>query len=263
MLEVRLIGTSNLPDAARLCVAGRTPGDRPRGFTREVEMDSSRCKISRLHEQMRKGARAYAAYRSGMLVGYLECHPIEIAPVPLNGADSAVVQCLRVPEEAERAEVEHALVQKAVADFASKRGIAVLSREKEWAPLGFEEAAREASEVTGFERALWWRALAGGDAPTFAPVDRRIPKIPGKVRVDLFTNERCPWDLFVFDLVKGVCERMRDEVVTYETDCTSRREVLRSGVGVGIAVNGEFQPWVRPFKLPDEHTVRRAIENAV
>jgi hypothetical protein len=49
----------------------------------------------------------------------------------------------------------------------------------------------------------------------------------------------------------------------YETDCNKRRNVLRSGVSCAIAVNGLFQPWVRPHRLPDEHMIRRVLEDSV
>ena len=57
--------------------------------------------------------------------------------------------------------------------------------------------------------------------------------------------------------------RMKGEVVLYETDCNKRRNVLRAGVACGIAVNGQFQAWVRPYRLPDEHMIRRTLDDAV
>jgi hypothetical protein len=263
MLEIREVTSSNLPDAARLCLAGKSLSDRPRAFTREVELDSTRCKLSLLSEQMRAGSRAQAAYRDGMLVGYLEVHPIAQALVPLEGADCHVIGCVRVPEAHEREEVEKALVDHAAAALSGSRGLAVLAREKDWGGCGFTDAAHEAAEVAGFERVLWWRPIAGGDPPKIAQVDRKLARIPGKTRVDLFTSERCPWDRYVFDLVRGVCSRMKNNVVLYETDCTKRRNVLRAGVTCGVAVNGQFQPWVRPYRLPDEHMIRKTLEDAV
>ena len=262
MLEIRDITSSNLPDAARLCLAGKTLSDRPRAFTRDVELDSTRCKLSLLRGQMSAGAKAHAAYRDGMLVGYVEYHPIERALSPIDGEACHAVQCVRVPEEQERAEVEHALVEHAAKEVPASRGLAVVAREKDWTSCGFHELAREASEVQGCERVLWWRQLAPGAPPTLAQIDRRLPKIPGKVRVDVFHADRCPWDRYVFDLVRGVCDRMKGDVVVYETDCNKRKNVLAAGVSCGIAVNGEFQPWVRPYRLPDEPLIRRTIEEA-
>lgn len=263
-LEIKPIGASNLPDAARLCLAGRSLSDRPPAFTREVELESTRCKLGYLRTATMKGSKALAAYQSGMLVGYVEAHPIEEALVPVEGKGCHVIGCLRVPETEERAEVEPAMVEALVKALPQSTGLAVLARDKDWAPLGFTEIFREPSEVESSERVLWWRAIAGGTPPTTARVDRRIPRIEGKVRVDLFTSHRCPWDQYVFDLVRHVCKSMKDaEVVVYETDCTRRREVLRSGVSAAIAINGRYQPWVRPHRLPDDHMIRREIERAV
>jgi len=268
-LEIKRIGVANLPDGARLCLAGHGLGDRPPAFTREVEMESTRCKLSLLRTAMAKGSTPLAAYRSGMLVGYLEAHPVEEALVPLEGTGYHVVTCLRVPEDAERAEVEYALVESLAATLPASRGLAVLARDKIWGPLGFRELDRDGSEVEAYDRVLWWRPIsddgsAGGDAgPSLAPVDRALPKIDGKIRVDLFVSDRCPWDRYVIGLVRDVCASMRDEVVVYETDCSKRREVLRSGVPVGVAINGRFQPWFRPYRLPDGNVIRRSLESAV
>jgi hypothetical protein len=263
MFEIRDIGTANLPDAARLCLAGKSPGDRPRAFTKDVELDATRCKLSLLHERMARGARAFAAFREGLLAGYLEVHPVAAAPVPVAGENCHVLQCVRVPQTAERGETERALIDHAAGELAASGGLAVIAREKDWSACGFAVAARDGAEVPGHERVLWWRGLAGGKPPRLVPIDRHLAKIPGKVRVDLFVAERCPWDRYVFDLVRGVCGRMKNAVVVYETDCNDRRNVLRSGIACGIAVDGVFQPWVRPYRLPDEPGIRRTLEDAM
>lgn len=264
-LEIRPIGTANLPDAARLCLAGHSLADRPPAFTHDVELESTRCKLSRLRGAMSRGAVALAAYRSGMLVGYAEAHPVEQCPAPVVGDGFDVLACVRVPEAAERDEVESALTDALAAARPASRGLAVVAREKDWGPRGFAAVAREASEVETIDRVLWWRprdGAAAGGAPRFAPVDRQIPAIAGRVRVDVFASDRCPWDRYVLDLVRRVCASRREHVVLFETDCTKRREVVRTGVAVGVAVNGRFQPWFRPHRLPDEHAVRRALDRA-
>ena len=174
-----------------------------------------------------------------------------------------MVHCLRVPEEVERADVEPALIQHAVDQLASSTGLAVLAREKDWAPLGFEELDRTASEIQGEERVLWFRRVGDAASPRMLPVDRLIPRMPGKTRVDLFVNDRCPWDQYVYGLIRGVCASIGDSVVVYETDCSQRRAVERCGVAGGVALNGAFQPWLRPYRLPAEHEIRRAIEDAL
>lgn len=261
-LEIRNVGTSNLPDAARLCLAGKSLSDRPPAFTRDVEIESTRCKLSLLRGLTLKGAKLLAAYRSGMLVGYLEAHPVEEALVPIGGKGFHVIACLRVPEEGERAEVEAALVDELAKQVPQSRGIAVLARDKVWTAMGFEDVAREASEIEAYDNVLWWRKLRdGGDLPELIQPDRKIAKIEGKVRVDLFTSDRCPWDRYVFGLIRQVCAGLGKSVVVYETDCTRRREILRSGVTAACAVNGRYQAWFRPHRLADEHDIRRTIEH--
>lgn len=265
-LELRAIGTANLPDAVRLCLAGKSLGDRPRGFSREAEVEATRCKLSLLRPALGAGGAAFAAYRSGMLVGYAEAHPVERAPAPVEGQGFLVVHCLRVPESEERGEVEPALVDAIAAKAPG--GLAVVAREKDWEPFGFRTVERAASEVEPEERVLWWRGPDPGGAAEAArarlvPVRRDLPRPRDKARVDLFTSDRCPWDRYVFDLVRGVAATLRSEVALFETDCNRRREVLRHGVVSAVAVNARFQPWVRPWRLPDEHTIRRTIEAAV
>ncbi len=262
-LEIRNITAANLPDAARLCTAGASLGDRPKAFTREVEQESSRCKLSMLRSRMTAGARAFAAYREGLLVGYAELFPVEQSVAPVAGAGFHVLQCLRVPERAERVEVENDLCDAAAAAIPESAGIVAVARDKEWGSLGFTEVEREASEVDGDVRVLWYRKIKGGAEPKFVPIERKYPRPEGKVRLDLFTNERCPWDKYVFDMVRAVAAPRRSEIALFETDCTRRREVLRYGVTAGVAINGRFQPWVRPYRLPDEHTIRRTLEAAM
>jgi hypothetical protein len=217
---------------------------------------------------MTRGSKALAAYRAGMLVGYVEAHPVAEALVPVKGDGFHVISCLRVPEAGERAEVEAALVHAAAEATPGSRGLALLAREKDWSALGFTDLEHDASEVESVERVLWWRPAAGGAAPAgpppeLVPVDRKLPKFPGKARVDLFWSDRCPWDRYVFDLVRDTCKAMKNDIVLFETDCTKRREVVRSGVSAAVAINGRFQPWLRPNRLPDGHQIRRTIESAV
>ena len=261
MLEIKPITAANLPDAVRLCLAGSTPGDRPRAFTREVEVDCSRCKLAALRDRQRAGGAAWAAYRSGALVGYLELHAVADALAPVRGGTGHVLQCLRIPEPALREEVEAALVEHAFAALGPSAGLAVVAREKDWSRHGFVLAEDAMSEVAGDARMLWWRGA--GEPPGLVEPVRDFPLVDGRVRVDLFTSGRCPWDEYVAKLVRDVAAAMADRVVLFETDCGVRDAILRTGVVSACAVNGRYRPWYRPHILPDEHTIRRAIENVV
>ena len=264
MLEIRPITTVNLPDAARIFLDGKHPGDRPRAFTREMEVDCSRSYLSALTEKLRSGSAAWAAYRSDMLVGYAEVHPLELAAAPLEGQNAYFIQALHVPEEMDRVEVEAALLDESRSLWGNSAGLAAVSLFRDCAPLGFRREAHEAAACLSEERTLWWLpGDGGGEPPKFLPVDRGLKRFGAKARVDLFTNDRSPWDYFVFDLIRGVCDRMKDSVLLFETDCSNRRELRRAGVAAGVAIDGRYQPWLRPYKLPDEHMIRRTLESAL
>ncbi len=259
MLEIKPITAANLPDAVRLCLAGATPGDRPRAFTKDVEIDCSRCKLATLREKQFSGGRAYAAYRDGSLVGYAELHATADAIAPVSGGRGHVLQCVRVPEAALRDSVEAALVERAFDDVGSGGGIAVLARDKDWSRHGFAVVDDAMSEILGDPRMLWWKD-GGGEAPRIVDPERSFPLIHGKVRIDLFSSDRCPWDTYVAMLVRNVAAAMSDEVVLFDTDCSDRKTVARTGVVSACAIQGRYQPWYRPYVLPDEHRIRRAIE---
>ncbi len=259
MLEIRSITADNLPDAVRLCLSGKTFGDRPRAFTRDVETECARCKLALVRDRQMSGGAAFAAYQHGLLVGYAELHTVRDALAPLDGKSGHVLQCLRVPEYGVRETVEKALVEHAFEELGGRGGIAVLAREKDWSGLGFSEAARSCGEVISDDRVLWWRGE--GAAPRVIDPERDFALVNGKVRVDLFTSARCPWDLFVADLVRSAAAAMTDDVVLFETDCSTRRAVKRAGVVSAVAINGTYMPWYRPHTLPDEHAIRRAFED--
>ena len=84
MFDIQSVNAANLPDAVRLCLAGKSFGDRPEGFTREVETECSRCKLSVVRDQQMSGGAAFVAYRDGMLVGacVLSLRPSRRSTVP-------------------------------------------------------------------------------------------------------------------------------------------------------------------------------------
>lgn len=260
MIDIQPITAENLPDAVRLCLTGKSLADRPSAFTREVETECSRCKLGLVRERQMSGGAAFAAYHDGMLVGYAELHTIADAVAPLDGKEGHVLQCLRVPEEPLREIVERALIDHAFAQLGARGGIAVLARGKDWAPYGFRQVSLSCAERITDDRALWWRG--NGEPPKILEPQRDFALIEGKVRVDLFTSERCAWDIYVCDLVRKVAESM-PSVVLFETECMDRRTVRETGVVSAVAVNARYMAWFPPHKVPDEDDIRREFELAL
>jgi hypothetical protein len=201
-----------------------------------------------------------AAYRGKRPVGLLEYYPIEVAPVPVIGNDLFVINCLQVPHREQREEVEKDLVAACVKDWSTRKGVIVLGRGKPWDTLGFEEVTRDAWPEGG-ELILWLMKFWEVEEPRLASGDREVSLVRGKVRIEIYESNHCPWDYYVNSLVEEVADEFGSAVLLDKVDTSSRDAVLKHGVTAGIALNGEFQRWLRPHPLPTEGMVRDAIED--
>ena len=258
-LEIRSITVANLPDLVSPCIMGGTLGS---GTTLPAEKaeEMTRQKLAFFHERMRHGAAATAAYRAGRPVGILEYYPIEVAPVPVRGSDLFVINCLQVPHRELREEAEKELVSACVKDWSTRKGVIVLGRSKPWDLLGFEEVARDAWPEGG-ELVLWLMKFWEVEEPRLVSGERDVHLVRGKVRVDIFESNHCPWEHYVGALVEEVAEEFGSAVLLDRVDCSSRDAVLKYGITAGVALNGEFQRWLRPHPIPTAAQIRDALED--
>ncbi|MHC4472878.1 MAG: hypothetical protein ACYTDY_13220 [Planctomycetota bacterium] len=258
-LEIRPITVANLPDLVSPCMKGGTIGS---GLTLDAQIADgmTRSKLSFFYDRMRQGGAAVAAYRGVRPVGLLEYYPIEVAPSPIVGTDLFVINCLEVPEREQREEVEKELVAACVKDWSTRKGVVVLGRAKSWDTLGFEEVSRDAWPEGG-ELILWLMKFWEVEEPKLSAVDREVHLVPGRVLVDIYESFRCPWDHYVASLVEEVAEELGPSVILEKLDCTTREQVLRYGITSGIALNGEFQRWLRPHPVPSAAQVKETIEH--
>jgi hypothetical protein len=192
-------------------------------------------------------------------VGVLEYYPIEVAPYPVIGDDLFVINCLQVPEREHRDEVEKQLVRECVNDWSSRKGVVVLGRSKSWDELGFEEVLRDAWPERD-ELILWLYKFWEVEEPRLAPVARDFPVLKHRVRVDIFDSGHCPWDYYVISLVEKAAEELGNDVVVEHHDASTREAVLKYGLTSGVAVNGDFQPWLRPHPMPTSRQVKEKLE---
>jgi hypothetical protein len=258
-VEIKSITVANLPDLVTPCTMAGTLGS---GLTvdSEIAEEMTRNKLAFFHERMRQGAAAIAAYRRNRPVGLLEYYPIEVAPVPVIGNDLFVVNCLQVPEREQRDEVEKELVAACVKDWSSRKGVIVLGRGKPWDALGFEEVSRDAWPE-GDELVLWLMKFWEVEEPRLSPGDREVHLVRGKVQIDIYESFHCPWDSYVAARVEEAAEGFGASVILDKIDCTSRDQVLKYGVTAGIALNGEFQPWLRPHRIPTTAQIQQRLED--
>jgi hypothetical protein len=196
-------------------------------------------------------------------VGSLEWYPVEISPTPVAGKDLFVVNCSRVAEPAARSEILGGMVKAAEEAWAKRAGVAVIGRNRSWEEFGFESVdRRRAPEKDGGSQVLFLRKFRPDAEVRFLDPVRELAPEPGRLRVDLFVSHRCPWNGFVFDIVRRACASHGKPVQVIEHDCSTREGVEKFGVGAGVAVNGVFHPLLRPHLLPTEREVHRILDLA-
>jgi hypothetical protein len=257
-LEIRSVSVANLPDLVAPCMMAGTLGS---GMTIPTESAEAmtRSKLAFFHDRIARGAAAKVAYKDGRPAGVLEYYPIEAAPAPVIGNDLFVINCLQVPQRELREEIEKELVAACVKDWSSRKGVVVLGRGKAWDKLGFEEVTEDAWPEGG-ELILWLMKFWEVEEPRLAPVNREFATFRGKVRVDLFESGFCPWDHYVNSLVTQVAEEFGSAVLLDRVDCNDRKSVLAHGLTAGVALNGDFQAWLRPHPIPTIAQIRDKIE---
>lgn len=259
MLEVREVKLSNLADCTKLCVGASLPP----GLDSFAAVDMQRAKLVFFRQAKGAGAAARAAYRDGVLVGILEWYPVEVSPTPVAGKDLFVVNCARVADRAARSEILGELVRSASEAWSKRAGVAALGRNRSWEEFGFEAVgSRRAPEKDGGTLTLYLkRNRPEAEANLLEPVAPAKPE-PGRLVVDLYLSDRCPWNGYVYDIVRRACSKYGKPVQVREHDCRTREGVEKSGIGGGIAVNGEFRPLLRPHLLPDERVIVKLLDLA-
>jgi hypothetical protein len=258
-LEVRPITVANLPDLAAPCMLAGTLGTGE-SLPSEAADEMTRGKLGFFHERMRHGAAAMAAYRGNRVVGLLEYYPIEVAPSPVIGEDLFVVNCLQVPHGEHRDEVERELVGACAKDWSSRKGVVALARRKDWGAMGFEEILKDAWPEDD-ELVLWLMKFWEVEEPRLARVHRDFNVVKGRVTIEVFESGHCPWDFYVHALVAEVAEEFGRDVLLERRKLRTRDDILKYGVTAAVAVDGEYQPWLRPHPIPNRATIRKAIES--
>ena len=259
MLQVKEVKQANLADCAKLCVGKNLPP----GLDAFGAVDMQRGKLSWFRQHRGAGAGARAAYRDGALVGSLEWYPLELSPTPVAGKDLFVVNCVRLTEHDKRPEVLGALVDSAGEAWSKRAGVAVIGRHRSWEEFGFESIERRrAPERDGGVQVLFLRKFRPDAEVRFLDPVRELAPEPGRLRVEIFLSDRCPWNGYVYELVRKACANYGKPIQILEHDCSTRAGVEKYGVGAGVAVNGIFQPLLRPHFLPTEREIHKILDLA-
>ena len=259
MVEVKEIKLANLVDCTKACVGKKLPP----GLDQFAGVDMQRAKLAFFREHRGQGAGALAAYRDGALVGSLEWYPVELSPTPVSGKDLFVVHCMRALEKEAREEIAGALVKAAEPAWSKRAGVAAVGRNRSWEGFGFAVADRRKSpEKGGGTETLFLKKNRPEAEAKFLEPEKLQRPGPGRFQVDLYLSDRCPWNGYIYDVVRRACASYGKPVNVVEHDCRTRAGVEKCGVGAGIAINGELQPLLRPHLLPDERSIHRLLDLA-
>jgi GNAT superfamily N-acetyltransferase len=225
-LEFRKITTDELPYVSYLCLWGISQKQK------EAMKDHMEKRLKWIEEMWSKGLEIIVALgprRSKK--GLIEYIPIEIAPEPVKGKNSLLINCIWVLPRFKKAGIGKGLMQHFLDDAKKVGGASVLSYEGDkwfgyfdympasfFKRLGFKEVSRDETRV------LLHLDLGAHITPRLlTPKSQRIEK-KGKTVVDIFCNSQCPWCGWMAD---EICRNVKGSGVTLNVINTDDREAIK------------------------------------
>jgi len=175
--------------------------------------------------------------------GLIEYLPIELAPEPVKGKNSLLMNCIWVLPRFMKAGIGKGLMQHFLDDARKVGGASVLSYEDDkwfgyfdympasfFKRFGFREVSRDETRV------LLHLDLGANTTPRLlTPKSRRIEK-KGKTVVDIFCNSQCPWCGWMADETR---RNVKGSNTTLRLINTNSRETIEEfGLARGISING-------------------------
>ncbi len=175
--------------------------------------------------------------------GLIEYLPIEMAPEPVKGKNSLLINCIWVLPRFMKAGIGKGLMQHFLDDARKVGGASVLSYEDDkwfgyfdympasfFKRFGFREVSRDETRV------LLHLNLGANITPRLlTPKSRRIEK-KGKPVVDIFCNSQCPWCGWMADETRRNMKGSNTTLRLINTD--SREAIEEFGLARGISING-------------------------
>ncbi len=237
-LEFRKITVSELSCVSYLCLwgIGRKQKEAMKGHMEK--------RLRWIEEMFPKGLEIIVALGSGKSRrGLVEYLPIEIAPEPVKGESSLLIDCIWVLPRFKKTGLGRGLMEHFLDDAREVGGATVLSYEgDEWfgyfdympasffKSFGFEEVSRDETRV------LLHLDLGAHTKPELlTPKHRRFEK-KDKTVVEVFCNSQCPWCGWMADEISNRVNASDTKVELVNTD--SRDAIEEHGLARGVSVNG-------------------------
>jgi len=201
---------------------------------------------------MRRGLSGLVAYEGKTPVGFFEFIPIEEAPDRIQGKDLIYIICgmVHLWDRPERKRytgrgIGRMLIER-IERVAKRRAKGVVAWGYDWDSwympagffrhLGYEEVDREGKRV------LLLKRFKRVEPPRFIRKDFEFTPIKGKVVIDIFSSEQCPFFISLVSkwqqVVKGMGKRYFIRIHQLRTN----RDFIKFGRGMSILINGRPIP---------------------
>jgi len=259
MVEVRDLTENNVEDVATFCGRYKSNGS-PSEAKNEFFLQGEKRKKKVLLEKLRKGGRAKIAYKGNEPVGFIEYYPIEDAPWNVAGKDIMVVPCMNVKVDERKKGIGDKLVRACIEDVKNmgRKGVAVQATDwQDFMPRTFFEKYGFTNVTKSGPVNIFMIKFEEVENPCWLTLLHKQKLVKGKLVIDIFHNDQCPFDWQNSERVRKVAKEFPDRTIINGFDTNKRENVLKYGTLGAIIVNGEYLGVGPPLS---EEDIRKAFQ---
>lgn len=252
MVEVRDLTEKNVGDIATFC--------SPRGVKNEFFLEGEKRKKKFLLEKLKRGGRAKIAYKENKPVGFVEYYPIEDAPLNVVGRDIMIIPCMNVKVNERKKGTGDKLIRACVEDAKNmgKKGVAVQATEwQDFMPKTFFEKYGFANVTKSGPINIFMIQFEEVENPCWLTLLHKQKLVKGKLIIDIFHNDQCPFDWQNSERVKKIAREFGDHAVVNDFDTNKRENILKYGTLGATIVNDEYLGSGPPLS---EEEIRKAFQ---
>jgi len=252
MIEIRDLTEKNVEDIATFCCLEET--------INEFLLQGEKRKKKLLLEKLKMGARAKIAYKENKPVGFIEYYPIEEAPLNVDGKDIMIIPCMNVKVSERKKGIGDRLICECIEDTKKMgmKGLAVqASIWEEFMPKDFFEKYGFTDVTKRDSINIYLKRFENVENPHRLTLKHKQQEVKGKLVIDIFHNDQCPFDWQNSERVKKIAKEFTNQVIINNFNTNKRENVLKYGTLGTIIVNNEHLIVGMPL---DEETIRKKFQ---
>ncbi|HVO36936.1 MAG TPA: GNAT family N-acetyltransferase [Candidatus Acidoferrum sp.] len=242
MIEVCDLTEKNVEDIATFCGRYKSNGS-PSEAKNEFFMQGEERKKKVLLRKLKRGGRGKIAYKENKPVGFIEYYPIEDAPLNIVGKDIAIIPCMNVKFDERKKGIGGKLIRACIEDARNMRRKGVAVRATDW---------QDFMPRTFFEKYGFTNVTKSGpinilmikyeevENPRWLTLSYKQKPSDGKLIIDIFHNDQCPFDWQNSERVKKIASEFAERAEVNDFDTNKRENILKYGTLGAIIVNGEY-----------------------